>query len=105
MHCTEDPGKANPTEGEPEVNKHSMPEHIASGNAGTRYRRLLHRHCASLDLETTFKQIKISQDIKPDLCKKCHTEKCRCPAFMPGMPCSSASSTPTKVDTDQGQYT
>ena len=72
-----------------------MPEHTASGNAGTQYHRLLHRHCASLDLETAFKQIKISQNIQPELCTECQTEKCRCPAFMPGMPCSSASSMPS----------
>ena len=77
-----------------------MPEHIASGNAGTRYRRLLHRHCASLDLETAFKQIKISQNIQSELCTECQTEKCRCPAFMPGMLCSSASSTPANTSSD-----
>ena len=77
-----------------------MPEHIASGNAGTRYRRLLHRHCASLDLETAFKQIKISQDIQLELCTECRTDKCRCPAFTPGTPCSSASSTPTNISSD-----
>ena len=77
-----------------------MPEHTASGNAGTWYHRLLHRHCASLDLEATFKQIKISQNIQPELCTECRTEKCRCPAFMPGMPCSSASSTPTNTSSD-----
>ena len=31
----------------------------------------------------------------------CHTEKCRCPAFTPGTPCSSASSTPTQPNSDQ----
>ena len=40
-------------------------------NAGTRYRRLLHRHWASLDLETAFKQNKISQDIQLELCTEC----------------------------------
>ena len=55
---------------------------------------------ASLDLETAFKQIKISQDIQLDLCNECHTEKSRCPAFMPGMTCSSASSTPMKLNSD-----
>ena len=77
-----------------------MPEHIASGNAGTQYCRLSHRHCASLDLETAFKQIKISQDIQMELCTECRTDKCRCPAFMPGMSCSSASSTPTNISSD-----
>ena len=72
-----------------------------SGNASTKYHGLLHRCCASLDLETAFKQIKISQDIQPDLCKECQTEKCRCPAFMPGTPCSSASSTPMQTNSDQ----
>ena len=74
-----------------------MPEHTASGNTGTRYHRLLHRHCASLDLETAFKQIKISQNIQPELCTECRTEKCKCVAFTPGMPCSFASSTPTNT--------
>ena len=74
-----------------------MPEHTTSGNAGTRYRRLLHRHCASLNLETALKQIKISQNIQPELCTECGTEKCRCPAFTPGMLCSSASSMPTNI--------
>ena len=77
-----------------------MPEHTASGNAGTQYRRLLHRHCTSLDLETAFKQIKISQDIQPELCTEYRTDKCRCPAFTPGMPCSSASSMPTNISSD-----
>ena len=77
-----------------------MPEHIASGNAGTRYHRLLHRRCASLDLETAFKQIRISQNIQPELCTECRTEKCRCPAFTPGMLCSSASSMPTNTSSD-----
>ena len=73
---------------------------VATQVPGTRYHRLLHRHCASLDLETAFKQIKISQDIQPKLCTECRTDKCRCPAFMPGMPCSSASSTPTNISSD-----
>ena len=58
MHHTQDPGKVSLMDGTQEANRLSMPEHIASGNAGTRYRRLLYRHCASLDLETAFKQIK-----------------------------------------------
>ena len=86
MHRTQDPGRVSPRDGAQGVNKLSEPEHIESGNAGTRYRRLLHRHCTSLDLERAFKQIKISQDIKPELCTQCHTEKCRCPAFTPGTP-------------------
>ena len=77
-----------------------MPEHTISCNAGTRYSRLLHRRCASLDLEAAFKQIKISQNIKLELCIECQAEKCRCPAFTPGMPCSSASSTPTNISSD-----
>ena len=100
MHRTQDPGKASPTDGTQGVNRLSMQEHIRSGNAGTKYHRLLHRRCASLDLETAFKQLKISQDIQPDLFKDCQTEKCRCIAFMPGTPCSSASSTPTKINSN-----
>ena len=100
MHCIQDRGKVSLTDGEQGVNKLSVQEHIASGNAGTRYCRLLHRHCASLDLEIAFKQIKISQDIQPDLCKECRTDKCKCPAFMPGMPCSSTSSMPTNTNSE-----
>ena len=100
MHHTQNPGKASPTDSAQGVNRLSAQEHITSGNTGTKYHRLLHRHCASLDLETAFKQIKISQDIQQDLCNECHTEKCRCPAFMPGMTSSSASSTPTKLNSD-----
>ena len=76
-------------------------EPTENGNSGTRYHRLLHWHCASLDLETAFKQIKISQDIKPELCPQCHTQQCRCLAFMPGMLCSSASSRHTPSNSDQ----
>ena len=94
----QDHGKDSPTDGEQGVNKPSGQVHFTSGNAITRYGRLLDRCCASLDLETAFKQIKISQDIKLDLCQECSTEKCKCPAFTPGMPCSSASSTPTNIN-------
>ena len=103
MHHTQDPGRVSPMDSAQGVNKLSELEPIESGNAGTRYRRLLHRRCTSLDLETAFKQIKISQDIKPEPCTQCHTEKCRCPAFMPGTPCSSASSTPMQSDQNSDQ--
>ena len=65
------------------------------------YRKLLHRRSASLDLEAAFKCIAISRDIKPDVCQKCNTDKCQCPAFMPETPCSSTSSTPTKHSTKE----
>ena len=100
MHHTQNPRKVSLTDGAQGANRLSVPEHIASGNAGTLYHRLLHRCCASLDLETAFKQIKISQNIQLELCTECQTEKCRCPAFMPGMPCSSASSTPTNTSSN-----
>ena len=95
----QDCGKDSPMDGKQGVNKPSGQEHIASGNAVTRYCRLLHRHCASLDLETAFKQIKISF-IQPDLCQKCCTDKCKCPAFTLGMPCSSVSSKNTNINSD-----
>ena len=41
--------------------------------------------------------------MKPELCSGCQKQKCQCPAFTPEMPCSSASSTPTKVDSDQNE--
>ena len=100
MHHTQDRGKVNPTDGTQGANKLLGQEPTISGNAGTKYHRLIHRHCASLDLETAFKRIMISQDIKPYFCKECKTEKCICPAFTPGTPCSSASSTPTDINID-----
>ena len=100
MHHTQDPGKVSLMDGAQGANRLSMPEHVRSGNAGTQYHRLLHRHCTSLNLETAFKQIKISQNIQLELCTECRTDKCRCPAFMPGMPCSSASSMPTDTSSD-----
>ena len=48
-----------------------MPEPTEKYNAGIQYSRLIHRRCASLDLETTFKQIKISQNIENEVCKQC----------------------------------
>ena len=66
-----------------------------------RYNRLIHRRCASLDLELAFKEIKISQNIERQVCKECKAEFCRCPAFTPGTPCSSISSTPTSTSDEQ----
>ena len=100
MHHTQGPGTISLTDGAQGTNRLSVPEHTASCNTGTLYSRLLHRHCASLDLEAAFKQIKISQDIKSELCTECRTQKCRCPAFMPGTSCSSASSMPTNISSD-----
>ena len=68
MHHTQDPGKISLTEGAQGANRLSVPEHTTSGNALTRYHRLLHRRCASLDLGNAFKQIKISQNIQLELC-------------------------------------
>ena len=101
MRHTRDCGKDNPMADGQEANKPSGQEHTVSGSTITRYRRLLHRHCASLDLETAFKYINISHNNKPELCQDCKTEKCTCPAFMPGTLCSSASSTPTNIDIDK----
>ena len=78
-----------------------MPEPTARYNAGIQYSRLIHRRCTSLDLETAFKEIKISQNIEKEVCNQCQAEICRCPAFTPGMPYSSASSTPTNISDEQ----
>ena len=78
-----------------------MPEPTANYNAGIQYSRLLHRRCGSLDLETAFKEIKISQNIEKEVCAQCRSETCRCPAFTPGTLCSSASSTPTNISDEQ----
>ena len=101
MHRTHDPGTTNHTDGTPAANKLFVPEPTANYNAGIQYSRLLHRRCASLDLETAFKDIKISQSIEKEVCAQCRSETCRCPAFTPGMPCSSASSTPTNISDEQ----
>ena len=94
MHCTPGPGTTNRTEGAPAANKRFVPEPTVKYNAGIHYNRLIERHCASLDLEAAFKEIQISRDIEKQVCKECKAEFCRCPAFTPGTPCSSASSTP-----------
>ena len=101
MHRTHDPGTTNRTEGAPAANKLFVPEPTVKSNAGIQYNRLIHRRCASLDLEIAFKEIKISQNIEKKVCKQCQAQFCRCPAFMPGTPCSSVSSTPTSTSDEQ----
>ena len=78
-----------------------MPEPTVKYNAGIQYNRLIHRRCASLDLEAAFKCINISQNIEKEVCKQCRFETCKCPAFTPGTPCSSASSSPTNISDEQ----
>ena len=101
MHRTHDPGTTNHTEGALTANKLLVPEPTAKFNAGIQYNRLIHRRCASLDLETAFKEIKISQNIEREVCKQCKAKFCRCPAFTPGTPCSSVSSMPTSISDEQ----
>ena len=101
MHRTPDPGTISHMEGAPAANKPFMPEPTVKYSTGTHYNRLIERRCASLDLEAAFKQIKISRDIVKQVCKECNAEFCRCPAFTPGMPCTSASSTPTSISDEQ----
>ena len=101
MHRTPDRGTVSHTEGAPAANKRFVPEPTVKYNAGTHYNRLIDRRDASLDLEATYKQIKISRDIVKQVCRECHAEFCRCPAFTPGMPCTSASSMPTSIKDEQ----
>ena len=101
MHHTHNPGTTNRMESTPAANKLFVPEPTIKYNAGIQYNRLIHRCCASLDLETVFKEIKISQSIEKEVCKQCQAEFCRCPAFTPGMPCSSVSLTPTNTSDEQ----
>ena len=96
MHHTPDPGTVSHTEGAPAANKRFVPEPTAKYNAGIHYNRLIERRCASLDLEAA-----LTRDIVKQVCKECNAEFCRCPAFMPGMPCTSASSTPTSISDEQ----
>ena len=76
MHHTHDPGTINHTEGTPAANKLFVPEPTVKYNAGIQYNRLIHRRCASLYLETVFKEIKISQNIEKEVCKQCKAEFC-----------------------------
>ena len=101
MYRTHDPGTTNRTEGTHAANKPFVPEPTVKYNAGIQYNRLIHRWCASLDLEAAFKCINISQNIEKDVCKQCRFETCKCPAFTPGTPCSSASSSPTNISDEQ----
>ena len=101
MHRTPDRGTVSHTEGAPAANKPFVPEPTGKYNEGTHYNRLIERRCASLDLEAAFKQIKISRNIVKQVCKECNAEFCRCPAFTPGTPCTSASSTPTSISDEQ----
>ena len=101
MHRTPNRGTVSHTEGAPAANKRFVPEPTVKYSAGTHYNRLIERRCASLDLEAAFKQIKISRDIVKQICKECNAEFCRCPAFTPGTPCTSASSTPTSISDEQ----
>ena len=71
MHRTHDPGTTNHTDGAQGGNRLFMPGPTENYNAGIQYSRLLHRCCASLDLETTFKEIKISQNIEKEVCAQC----------------------------------
>ena len=101
MHHTHDPGTINHMEGAHTANRPFVPEPTAKYNAGIQYNRLKHRCCTSLDLEAAFKEIKISQNIEKEVCAQCRSETCRCLAFTPGMPCSSASSMPTNISDEQ----
>ena len=101
MHRTHDPGTINRTEGAHAANRLFVPEPTTKYNAGIQYSRLIHRRCASLDLEAAFKEIKISENIEKEVCAQCQLETCRCPAFTPGTPCSSASSMLTNISDEQ----
>ena len=101
MHHTHDPGTTNRREGAHAANKLFVPEPTARYNTGIQYSKLIHRCCASLDLEAALKEIKISQNVEKEVCTQCQAEFCRCPAFTPGMPCSSVSSTPTNISDEQ----
>ena len=57
-------GKAAPTDEEQGLRERCRNEHIGSGRGAIRYSRLIHRRCASLDLEIVFKQIKITPEVK-----------------------------------------
>ena len=101
MHHINDPGTTNRMEGIPTANRLFVLEPTVRYNASIQYNRLIHRCCASLDLEIAFKKIKISQTIEKEVCGQCKAETCRCPAFTPGTPCTSASSMPTSISDEK----
>ena len=101
MHRIHDPGTTNRTEDAPAANKLFVPEPTTTYNAGIQNSRFKHRRCTSLDLEITFKEIKISPNIEKEVCKQCQAEFCRCLAFTPGTPCSSVSSMPVSTSDKQ----
>ena len=78
-----------------------MPEPTIKYNTGIQYSRLIHRRCTSLDLEATFKRINILQNIEKEVCKQCRFETCKCPAFTPGTPSSSVSSSTANISDQQ----
>ena len=101
MNRMPDRGTINHTAGALAVNRCFVPEPTEKSNVGTRSNRLIERRGASLDLEAAFKQIQISRDIEKQVCKECKFVFCQCPAFTPGTPCSSASSTPISTSDEQ----
>ena len=60
MHRAHDPGTTNPTEGAHAASKLFVPEPTTKYNAGIQYNRLIHRRCASLDLEITILPILVT---------------------------------------------
>ena len=76
MHHTHDPWTTNRTEGPPAANKLFVPEPTTKYNAGIPYSRFKYRRCTSLDMETAFKEIKISQNIEKEVCKECQAQFC-----------------------------
>ena len=101
MHRINDPGTTNRMEGALAANRLFVPEPTVRYNAGIHYNRLIHRRCASLDLEIAFKEIRISQNIEKEVCGQYKAKTCRCPAFTPGTPCTSALSMPTSISDEQ----
>ena len=71
MHHIHDPGTTNRMEGTHAANKLFVPGPTKKYNAGTLYNRLIHRWCASLDLETAFKHMTILENIEKQVCKQC----------------------------------
>ena len=74
MHRIPGHGTVSHTECALEVNRRFVPEPTVKCSVGTWYNRLIERRGVSLDLETTFKQIQISQNIEKQLCKECNAE-------------------------------
>ena len=102
MHRTHDAGTTNHMEGAPAANKLFVPGPTIRYNAGIQYSRLIHRRCASLDLETMhLKKLKYLKTLKKKCVNSAKLSSADAQHLRAGTPCSSVSSMPTNTSDKQ----